>query len=77
MPRRSPSPAWEDDGEDDDTLGVPPRATLAKEFERIGKAEGKKLFLPVKGGKESDEVAAEPKKGPKVATSGLKSDETL
>jgi hypothetical protein len=38
--RRSPSPAWGDDGEDDDA--VPPRASLAQEFERIGKMKGKK-----------------------------------
>ena len=38
--RRSPSPAWDDDGEDDDA--VPPRASLAQEFERIGKMKGKK-----------------------------------
>jgi len=52
-PRRSPSPGWEEDGEDGDTLAVPPRASLAQEFERISKAEGKKLLSPVKEGRES------------------------
>ncbi len=54
---RSPSPTWEGDGEDEDTLGGPPRATLAQEFERIGKAEG---------GKASGGMVALPKEGTKV-----------
>jgi hypothetical protein len=71
--KRSPSPAW-DDGEDDNTLGGPPRATLAQEFERIGKAEGKKL-PPVKERKASGGTVALPKEGTKVATSEPKSGE--
>ncbi|KAH9984503.1 hypothetical protein BJV77DRAFT_1090252 [Russula vinacea] len=66
-PRRSPSPAWDDDGEDDDTLGGPPRATLAQEFERIGKAEGKA----------SAGTVAVPKEGTKVAKMKPKSGELL
>jgi hypothetical protein len=54
---RSPSPAWEDDGEEEDTLGGPQRATLAQEFERIGKAEG---------GRASGGTVALPKEGTKV-----------
>jgi hypothetical protein len=71
--RRSPSPAWDDDGEDDNTLGGPPRATLAQEFERIGKAEGKKL-PPVDKGKASGGTVALPKEG---TTSKPKSGEML
>jgi hypothetical protein len=74
--RRSPSPAWDDDGEDDNALGGPPRATLAQEFERIGKAEGKKL-PPVDKGKASGGTVALPKEGTKVATSKAKSGEML
>jgi len=74
--RLSPSPAWDDDGEDDSALGGPPRATLAQEFERIGKAEGKKL-LPVNERKASGGTVALPKEGTKVATSKPKSGEML
>jgi len=76
VPKRSPSPAWEDDGEDDDTLGAPPRATLAQEFERIGKAERKKLLSPVKEEKRSAPVASVLKESAKVTASGSKSYET-
>ncbi len=69
--RRSPSPAWEDDGEGDDTLGGPPRATLAQEFERIGKMEDKKL-PPVSEGKASGGT-----EGMKVTTSKSKRGEML
>jgi len=72
--RRSPSPAWDDDGEDDIALGGPPRATLAQEFERIGKAEGKKL-PPANEGKASGGTVALPREGTKVATSKPKSGE--
>jgi len=75
--KRAPSPAWEDDGEDDDALGAPPRATLAQEFERVGKAERERLLPPVKGGKGSAQVASVLKEGTKVTASGSKSDETL
>jgi hypothetical protein len=75
--RRSPSPAWDDDGEDDNTLSGPPRATLAQEFERIGKAEGKKLPPAVNEGKASSGTVALPKEGTKVATSKPKSGEML
>jgi len=68
VPRRSTSPAWDDGGEDDDTLGGPPRATLAQEFERIGKAEGKKR-PPGNEGEASARTVAVPKAGSKVATS--------
>jgi hypothetical protein len=67
-PRRSPSPAWDDDGEDDNTVGGPPRATLAQEFERIGKAEGMKR-PPVNEGEARAGKVAVSKKGTKVATS--------
>jgi hypothetical protein len=73
--RRSPSPAWDDDGEDDDTLDGPPRATLAQEFERIGKAEGKKLPPPVNEGKASGGTVALPKEGTKVVASKPKNGE--
>jgi hypothetical protein len=46
-PKRSPSPASEDDVDDDDVI-VPPRASLAQEFEKIGKAEGKRPVSTVK-----------------------------
>lgn len=72
--KRSPSPAWDDDGEDDDALGGPPRATLAQEFEKIGKAEGKKLFHE---GEASSRSVVVPKEGTKVATSKRKSGELL
>jgi hypothetical protein len=75
--RRSPSPAWDDGGEDDETLGGPPRATLAQEFERIGKAEGKKSLSPVKEGEASSRTVAMPKEGRKVAPSKRKSGELL
>lgn len=71
-PGRSPSPGWEEDGEDDDTLAVPPRASLAQEFERISKAEGKKLLSPVKEGKESVGVATTFKEDLKAMTTGSK-----
>ncbi|KAH9953791.1 hypothetical protein BC827DRAFT_1246286 [Russula dissimulans] len=74
--KRAPSPAWEDD-EDDDALGAPPRATLAQEFERVGKAERERLLPPVKEGKGSAQVASVLKGGAKVTASGSKSDETL
>lgn len=73
--RRSPSPAWDDDGEDDSALAGPPRATLAQEFERIGKADGKKLPPLVNEGKANAGTAALPKEGTKVATSKSKSGE--
>lgn len=75
--RRSPSPAWEDDGDDDDTLGAPPRATLAQEFERISRAEGKKLLSPVNEGKTSTKAVPAVKEGTKVTRSGSKGDATL
>jgi len=76
--KRSPSPAWEeDDGEDDDALGAPPRATLAQEFERVGKAERKKKLSPAKEGKRSAQVASVLKEGAKVTASGSKNEETL
>lgn len=75
--KRSPSPAWDDDGEDDNTLGGPPRATLAQEFERIGKAEGRKLPSHVNEEKASGETVALPKEGTKVATSKPKRGEML
>ncbi|KAI9452750.1 hypothetical protein F5148DRAFT_1289474 [Russula earlei] len=75
--RRSSSPTWEDDGEDDDAFGGPVRATLAQEFERIGKAVEKKRLSPGNDGKESAEVAAVPKEGTKVTVSGPKKYETL
>ena len=56
--KRSPSPAWEDGGDDDDLI-VPPRASLAQEFEKIGKAEGKRPVSPVKEGNERAEVRKE------------------
>ena len=71
--RRSLSPAWDDDGEDDNTLAGPPRATLAQEFERIGKAEGKKRPSPANEGKTNGGTVALPKEGTKVATSKPKS----
>lgn len=75
--RRSPSPAWDDDGDDDDNaLGGPPRATLAQEFERIGKSEGKKLS-PVNEGKTGGGTVTLPKEGTKAATSKPKSGEML
>jgi hypothetical protein len=73
--RRSPSPEWDDDGEDGSTLPGPPCATLAQEFERIGKAEGKKLPSPVIEGKTSGGTVALPKEGTKVATLKPKSGE--
>jgi hypothetical protein len=75
--RRSPSPAWDDDGEDDNILAGPPRATLAQEFERIGEAEGKKLPPPVNEGKASGGTVALTKEGTKVATSKPKTGEKL
>jgi hypothetical protein len=69
-PRRSPSPVWEGDGEDDDALAVPPRASLAQEFERIGKADGKKLLSPVKEGKEGAETAAVHREESRAMTAG-------
>lgn len=74
--KRSPSPAWDDDGEDDNPLAGPPRATLAQEFERIGKAEGKRLS-PVKEVKASGGTVALPKEGMKGAASKPKSGEML
>lgn len=68
-PKRSPSPASEDD--DDDVI-VPPRASLAQEFEKIGKAEGKRAVSPVKGGKERAEVTEERKESTKVIALGQK-----
>jgi len=76
-PKRSPSPAWDDDVDDDDTLGRPPRATLAQEFEKISKAEGKKLPSSVKGGKASIEAVIVVKEGTNVTSSGSKSDQAL
>jgi hypothetical protein len=76
-PRRSPSPAWEDNGDDDDTFGAPPRATLAQEFEKIGRAEGKKLLSPVNEGKASTKAVPTVKEGTKVTRSGSKGDATL
>ena len=73
--RRSPSPAWDDDGEDDNALGGPPRATLAQEFERIGKTEGKKLPSVNKGKASGGTVVLG--EGTKVATSKPKSGEML
>jgi hypothetical protein len=70
--RRSISPAWEDDGEDDDGLAVPSPALLAHELERIGKAEGKKLLSPVKEGKERAEVAPVHKEDLKATAAGSK-----
>jgi hypothetical protein len=63
-PKRSPSPTWEEDGEDD--VIVPPRASLAQEFEKIGKAEGKRPVSSVKEGKERAEVTEERKESTKV-----------
>ena len=78
VPKRSPSPAWDDDdADDDDTFGGPPRATLAQEFEKIGKAEGKKLLSSVKEGKASTKAVTVVKEDTKVTSSGSKSDRTL
>src|SRR6266702_2177505 len=66
-PKRSPSPAWEDE---DDAIIAPPRASLAQEFEKIGKAEGKGPASPVKEGKERVEVTEERKEGTKVIALG-------
>jgi len=76
-PKRSPSPAWEDDGDDDDAFGAPPRATLAREFEKIGRAEGKKLLSPANERKASTKAVTAVKEGTKVTRSGSQSDETL
>jgi len=76
-PKRSPSPAWGDDADDGDTFGAPPRATLAQEFEKIGKAEGKKLLSSVKEGKASAKAVTVVKEGTKVTSSGSKNDQTL
>jgi hypothetical protein len=75
-PRRSPSPVWGGDGEDDDALAVPPRASLAQEFERIGKADGKKLLSPVKEGKDGAEMAAMHREDSKAMTTGPRKDNT-
>ena len=77
VPKRSPSPAWDDDADDGDTLGGPPRATLAQEFEKISKAEGKKLPSSVKEGKASIEAVTVVKEGTKLTSSGSKGDQTL
>jgi hypothetical protein len=76
-PGRSPSPAWGEDGDDDDTFGAPPRATLAQEFEKIGRAEGKKLLPPVHEGKAKTKSVPAVKECAKVTRSGSKSDPTL
>jgi len=64
-PKRSPSPASEDDVDDDDVI-VPPRASLAQEFEKIGKAEGKSPASTVKERGERAEVTEERKESTKV-----------
>lgn len=70
-PKRSPSPAWEEDDGDDDVI-VPPRASLAQEFEKIGKAEGKRPVSPVKEGKERAATTEERKESTKVMALGPK-----
>jgi hypothetical protein len=50
---------------------------LAQEFERIGKAEGKKSLSPVKEGEASSRTVAMPKEGRKAAPSKRKSGELL
>ena len=69
-PKRSPSPTWEEDGDDD--VIVPPRASLAQEFEKIGKAEGKKPVYPVKEGKEGAATTVECKESTKAIALGQK-----
>lgn len=64
-PKRSPSPASEDDIDDNDVI-VPPRASLAQEFEKISKAEGKRPVSTVKGRGERVKVTEERKEGTKV-----------
>lgn len=76
-PKRSPSPAWGDDTDDDDASSAPPRATLAQEFEKIGKAEGKKLPSSAKEGKTSTKAVTVVREGTKVTSSGSKNDQTL
>jgi hypothetical protein len=71
-PKRSPSPASEDDDADADDIIIPPRASLAQEFEKIGKAEGKRPVSPVKEGKERAEVTEERKEITKVIALGQK-----
>jgi hypothetical protein len=70
-PKRSPSPSSED-GDDDDDVIIPPRASLAQEFEKIGKAEGKRPLSPVKEGKERAGVAEGLKESTKVIALGQK-----
>jgi hypothetical protein len=75
--KRSPSPEWDDDADGDDTLGAPPRATLAQEFDKISKTEGKKLPPSVKEVKASIEAVTVVKEGAKVTSSGSKNDQPL
>ncbi|KAI0305227.1 hypothetical protein B0F90DRAFT_1702637 [Multifurca ochricompacta] len=76
VPKRSLSPAWEVDDDDDDALIVPPRASLAQEFERVGKAEGRKVLSSAKEEKVRAETLEEHKDSIRATTSGSKRDET-
>jgi len=70
--KRSPSPAWEDDGDDNEAIVVPPRASLTQEFEKVGKAEGKRSVSPVKKGKEKAKGTEERKESTKSMALGQK-----